>query len=154
MRKLLFTRSCLFRKHERETCVFLNFCSCFVRFWTCLGSFKWLESFSFISAVRFICFFFSIFTFTMDTANHHSSCTYISIGGFCTKGDEKIAASKHTSAMRTNSVVCPGGQSQCPDGNTCCKLSTGGYGCCPLPNAVCCSDGVHCCPNGYTCGGE
>ncbi|CAI8005802.1 Progranulin, partial [Geodia barretti] len=44
------------------------------------------------------------------------------------------------------SVVCPDGQSQCPDGNTCCKLSSGQWGCCPLPNAVCCSDGEHCCP--------
>jgi hypothetical protein len=25
-----------------------------------------------------------------------------------------------------------GGQSSCPDGNTCCQLSTGQYGCCPL----------------------
>ena len=51
------------------------------------------------------------------------------------------------------SVECPDGQSECPSGNTCCKLSSGEYGCCPLPKAVCCSDGVHCCPNGYTCGG-
>ena len=50
-----------------------------------------------------------------------------------------------------NTVVCPDGASTCPDGNTCCKLSSGQYGCCPLPQAVCCSDGVHCCPNGYTC---
>ena len=48
-------------------------------------------------------------------------------------------------------VVCPDGESECPDGNTCCKLSGDLYGCCPLPNAVCCSDGVHCCPNGYSC---
>ena len=48
-------------------------------------------------------------------------------------------------------AVCPDGQSQCPDGDTCCKLSTGEWGCCPLPNAVCCSNGEHCCPQGYTC---
>jgi hypothetical protein len=30
-------------------------------------------------------------------------------------------------------------------------MSSGEYGCCPLPNAVCCSDGKHCCPEGYTC---
>ncbi|ESP03183.1 hypothetical protein LOTGIDRAFT_81959, partial [Lottia gigantea] len=48
-------------------------------------------------------------------------------------------------------VVCPDQQSQCPDGSTCCKLSTGQYGCCPLPNAVCCSDQIHCCPSGTTC---
>nr|CAB3250925.1 granulins-like [Phallusia mammillata] len=53
--------------------------------------------------------------------------------------------------LDVTSVVCPGGTSMCPDGNTCCKLPSGQYGCCPVPNAVCCSDGVHCCPNGYTC---
>ena len=73
--------------------------------------------------------------------------------GFCTKGEEKIPASKHTKALiKLSNVVCPDGQSECPDGNTCCKLSSGAYGCCPLPSAVCCSDGVHCCPNGYSCG--
>ncbi|CAL1543698.1 unnamed protein product [Lymnaea stagnalis] len=49
------------------------------------------------------------------------------------------------------SVVCPGGQSQCPDGTTCCRMQSGDYGCCPYPKAVCCSDGLHCCPNGYKC---
>ena len=58
-----------------------------------------------------------------------------------------------TTALELQSVVCPGGQSQCPSGSTCCKLSSGDYGCCPLPKAVCCSDGEHCCPNGYTCVG-
>ncbi|CAF1420698.1 unnamed protein product [Adineta ricciae] len=52
-----------------------------------------------------------------------------------------------------NSVPCPGGSS-CPDGNTCCQLSSGQYGCCPLADAVCCSDHLHCCPNGYTCDTE
>ena len=52
--------------------------------------------------------------------------------------------------MKLQSVECSDG-SACPDGSTCCELASGGYGCCPLPNAVCCSDGVHCCPNGYTC---
>uniref|UniRef100_UPI00398EE6B9 granulin b isoform X2 n=1 Tax=Pristiophorus japonicus TaxID=55135 RepID=UPI00398EE6B9 len=39
----------------------------------------------------------------------------------------------------------------CPDNDTCCKLASGQFGCCPLPNAVCCSDHIHCCPNGCTC---
>ena len=69
------------------------------------------------------------------------------------KGQELIAASiKTKSIVKVEAVVCPDGQSECPSGNTCCKLSSGQWGCCPLPNAVCCSDGVHCCPNGYTCG--
>ena len=74
--------------------------------------------------------------------------------GTCSRGSsatamfEKIATSKRTTFV---GIICPDGESQCPDGTTCCKLSSGGYGCCPLPQAVCCSDGVHCCPNGYTC---
>jgi hypothetical protein len=36
-------------------------------------------------------------------------------------------------------------------GTTCCQLSTGDWGCCPLENAVCCEDHLHCCPQGYTC---
>ena len=66
--------------------------------------------------------------------------------GTCTKQDvfTKVLA-------KTKNVVCPGGSSECPDDNTCCKLSSGEWGCCPLPKAVCCSDGEHCCPNGYTC---
>ena len=75
--------------------------------------------------------------------------------GLCTKGNEKVLAYKHTKVVsrKVANVVCPDGVSQCPDGNTCCKLSSGGYGCCPLPDATCCSDGIHCCPNGYECSG-
>ena len=39
----------------------------------------------------------------------------------------------------------------CQDGNTCCKLLSGQWGCCPFENAVCCSDGIHCCESGYVC---
>ena len=38
-----------------------------------------------------------------------------------------------TPAIQVNAVKCPDGQSECPDGNTCCKTSSGQYGCCPLP---------------------
>ena len=48
-------------------------------------------------------------------------------------------------------VICPGGEQQCPTGQTCCPLSSHEYGCCPLPKAVCCSDHKHCCPKGTTC---
>ncbi|CAH1788059.1 unnamed protein product [Owenia fusiformis] len=54
--------------------------------------------------------------------------------------------------VKSKDVECPGGTATCPNGSTCCKLSSGQYGCCPLPNAVCCSDGLHCCPSGTTCG--
>eukprot|EP01098_Paradermamoeba_levis_P004604 TRINITY_DN196_c0_g1_i1.p1 TRINITY_DN196_c0_g1~~TRINITY_DN196_c0_g1_i1.p1 ORF type:complete len:266 (-),score=69.71 TRINITY_DN196_c0_g1_i1:117-812(-) len=47
-------------------------------------------------------------------------------------------------------TTCADGSS-CPASETCCKLSSGSYGCCPYTDAACCSDGVHCCPGGYTC---
>ena len=34
---------------------------------------------------------------------------------------------------QVGSVICPDGSSECPNGQTCCKLSTGEYGCCPMP---------------------
>ena len=46
-------------------------------------------------------------------------------------------------------IQCPDG-GDCPDGNTCCKQTTGLYGCCTYPNAVCCSNNS-CCPQDYTC---
>ncbi|XP_067650536.1 zonadhesin-like isoform X2 [Haliotis asinina] len=49
------------------------------------------------------------------------------------------------------SVVCPGGETECPSGSTCCQLASGDWGCCPIPQAVCCSDHIHCCPSGMTC---
>ena len=39
--------------------------------------------------------------------------------------------SKQTSDLKT--VICPDGKSQCEDGQTCCQLASGAYGCCPLP---------------------
>ena len=71
--------------------------------------------------------------------------------GFCTKGSEVIKASTKTTAKKLKDVQCDGTH-ECPSGNTCCKLESGEWGCCPLPNAVCCSDHQHCCPSGYTCG--
>ncbi|CAB4023647.1 Hypothetical predicted protein, partial [Paramuricea clavata] len=77
---------------------------------------------------------------------HGYTCT----SGQCHKGSHITKLFKKKPAIQAKNVVCPDG-SQCPAGDTCCELSSGGYGCCPLPNAVCCSDGKHCCPEGYTC---
>ncbi|KAH9370906.1 hypothetical protein HPB48_019722 [Haemaphysalis longicornis] len=52
-----------------------------------------------------------------------------------------------------SSKTCPDG-SLCDTGDTCCKLSSGKYTCCPVPNAVCCPDREHCCPAGYSCDNE
>jgi hypothetical protein len=77
---------------------------------------------------------------------------YTCDGSICLKQDQTIPfmMKAHVVAKAKN-VVCPGGKSQCPEDNTCCKLVSGDYGCCPLPNAVCCSDLEHCCPEGYRC---
>ncbi|GBL99840.1 Granulins [Araneus ventricosus] len=53
--------------------------------------------------------------------------------------------------VKESSVICPGGQYQCPDRNTCCKLPNQGYSCCPLVRASCCIDGLHCCPEHMHC---
>ena len=82
-------------------------------------------------------------------------------GGTCTKGDHVIAMFKKQPAIikndqinvkRLKNVECPDQKSECPDYNTCCKLESGKFACCPLINAICCTDGTHCCPLNYTCG--
>ena len=83
----------------------------------------------------------------------------------CSRGDSIIAAverrpnvkakagfSRRVETVKSpQNVICPDSESQCPSGDTCCKLSSGVYGCCPVPQALCCSDGKHCCPEGYKC---
>ncbi len=68
--------------------------------------------------------------------------------GECTKAVQQVSLVAIEGMVND---ICPDGISECPNGSTCCKLSSGQYGCCPLENAVCCSDGIHCCPKGYTC---
>ncbi|XP_077359452.1 granulin b isoform X2 [Festucalex cinctus] len=61
----------------------------------------------------------------------------------------KLPARPRASAPST--VDCPDKRSTCPDESTCCKLSSGDYGCCPMHDATCCSDGLHCCPHNTVC---
>jgi len=68
----------------------------------------------------------------------------------CTKLDSVIPMVSKQPSIKKN-VICPDGQSECPSDDTCCKLSSGQWGCCPQKHAVCCSDGKHCCPEGYKC---
>ncbi|CAB4039617.1 Hypothetical predicted protein [Paramuricea clavata] len=77
---------------------------------------------------------------------HGSTCTSTS----CQKGSHVTQLFKKKPAIQAKVVQC-NATAFCPDGNTCCRLEGGQWGCCPLPNAVCCSDGVHCCPHGSTC---
>lgn len=80
-----------------------------------------------------------------DTCVKYEDCDEES--GTCVNGTVKktIHSIEHVKV-----VICPDG-GNCQDGQTCCMMQNGEYGCCPQPNAVCCSDDIHCCPSGYTC---
>jgi progranulin len=51
--------------------------------------------------------------------------------GTCNRGDDviRLAAKLETNPAVKN-VPCPDG-TFCQDGNTCCQLASGNYGCCP-----------------------
>ena len=82
-------------------------------------------------------------TFIAFTENSPAGFTCDVSAGTCDRVDTQSELTK----LSVRSVECDDG-STCPTGTTCCKLSSGGYGCCPYPEAVCCDDGEHCCPNG------
>ncbi|XP_078012096.1 progranulin isoform X3 [Phascolarctos cinereus] len=68
------------------------------------------------------------------------------------KGDTTDFVTK-LPAETVQDVKCDG-EVSCPEANTCCRLQSGSWGCCPFPEAVCCPDHKHCCPHGYICGPE
>ena len=70
--------------------------------------------------------------------------------GTCIRQTDSSGISAIWSKVGKTMVKCHDGSS-CAGKETCCKLSSGGYGCCPYEEAVCCSDGLHCCPHGTTC---
>ena len=77
--------------------------------------------------------------------------------GKCNKGNEiimnwfeKVPAIRRDLSVTVENVICPDRQHQCPTGNTCCKLASGQWGCCPIPN-VSLYDGHSQCPAGNTC---
>ena len=61
---------------------------------------------------------------------------------------------KYGSSKTVETVTCNDQISVCAEGDTCCHLVSGMWGCCPLSSARCCEDGVHCCPSGYECDDE
>ncbi|XP_016088172.1 granulins-like isoform X2 [Sinocyclocheilus grahami] len=86
-------------------------------------------------------------------ANYECDVTRVS----CIRGNVVIPWYNKISAQSTpapsldlGTVECDE-QSSCSADSTCCHLSTGEWGCCPLPEAVCCPDQEHCCPKGYRC---
>ncbi|XP_038610544.1 progranulin isoform X3 [Tachyglossus aculeatus] len=73
--------------------------------------------------------------------------------GQCQQGARTVPWLKKTPARLSQNVPCDA-YSSCPTGHTCCRLASGMWGCCPIPEAVCCSDHVHCCPSGFSCIGQ
>lgn len=84
-----------------------------------------------------------------------AACVLLLIGALVGVNAHPLAISLEKSPQndgKLKNVVCPGGKSECPNGNTCCETSTKDiYACCPVLKAVCCPDKKHCCPGGYTC---
>ncbi|KAL8558864.1 hypothetical protein ACOMHN_054295 [Nucella lapillus] len=86
-----------------------------------------------------------------EAGQTHNDITVESSGYPEAQPIEKTKLSPISHALNLKDVICPGGQSICPDGSTCCKMTTGIWGCCPHPKAVCCSDHIHCCPHNMKC---
>lgn len=83
-----------------------------------------------------------------------SGCTCDVVNATCkcpADNSSSIPWTESKASVTGSDVPCPGGASECPDGQTCCQLSSGQWGCCPYPVAVCCEDHEHCCPQGFTC---
>ena len=53
--------------------------------------------------------------------------------GTCDKGDISVDWFVKTPALVVNRVQCDATHF-CPDGDTCCKLTSGEWGCCPDPD--------------------
>ncbi|XP_018092920.1 uncharacterized protein LOC443608 isoform X1 [Xenopus laevis] len=89
--------------------------------------------------------------------DHEHCCPpgYTCSEGDCQKGALSIPWLSKTPALKQEAgdVKCDDMYS-CPDGQTCCLLASGDWGCCPIAQAVCCDDHEHCCPPGYTCSGS
>jgi hypothetical protein len=70
----------------------------------------------------------SIFNFYLNSPNGYTCDTK---AGRCNKGELSIPFYIKTESKPiedVKDVPCPGGSSSCPDGNTCCQLSSGQWG--------------------------
>ena len=88
-------------------------------------------------------FFILFFSFNFSSCLPGYTCDVS--GGTCVRGNTQSELAE----LSVGNVKCDDGSS-CPTGTTCCKLSSGDWGCCPYPKAVCCDDGEHCCPQGLS----
>ncbi|XP_008435425.1 granulin b [Poecilia reticulata] len=70
--------------------------------------------------------------------------------GVCKSGGNEVPLTRRIPAA-SRDVECPDKKTVCHDETTCCQMTNGSFGCCPMPDAVCCSDHIHCCPSGTKC---
>ena len=54
--------------------------------------------------------------------------------GTCKQSNHETTAVFLDVSSSVGAVICPGGEAQCPNDNTCCKMPSGQWGCCPLPS--------------------
>ena len=54
--------------------------------------------------------------------------------GTCDKGDISVDWFVKTPALKAPNPVPCDESHECPTGNTCCRLESGDWGCCPKPN--------------------
>ena len=52
--------------------------------------------------------------------------------GKCNRGDLQVDWFVKNPAIEVGGVKCDSAH-ECPSGNTCCKLNSGQWGCCPIP---------------------
>ena len=58
-------------------------------------------------------------------------------GGRCNKGEAtNVVLTKISVDEKTADDMCPDKNSSCPTGTTCCKMISGGYGCCAFPKVL------------------
>jgi len=82
-----------------------------------------------LSESKHLCNFFSPTGYTCDTK-----------AGRCNKGELSVPfylKSESKPIENVKDVPCPGGSSSCPDGNTCCQLSSGQWGWYFIRNTSC-----------------
>ncbi|XP_040294575.1 progranulin isoform X2 [Bufo bufo] len=85
--------------------------------------------------------------------DHEHCCPngFTCVQGDCQQEALSVPWSEKIPALKQKSNVQCDDETSCPDKNTCCRLPSGEWGCCPHEQAVCCTDHLHCCPSGYTC---
>jgi hypothetical protein len=103
---------------------------------SCLWCVNWKEHEMILSGFVLTWKYKCIVTKAVCCSDHTHCCpngyTCDVSAGTCNRGNDVVAWLTKQPAKTVGEVKCDD-SSSCPDGNTCCKLASGEYGCCPLP---------------------